>query len=473
MATDLIQRWRRKPSWYRNLARDPGWWLGKVARYGRRPSGRRRAKAIGDLLRRLSRGEAVDVEGFRRKHLAQILTFAGTHCPYYRALFQSCHFNLERFESLRELPLLDKVAVKEHLVDLMPEHIASMDIHIQATGGSTGVPLEFPVFYLAGEVERVHQRFLFELMGYEPGDRIVALSGRALPSSEVRAGVYWRERLFDMPYPCLGLYGLYMNSETLPRYAERLLSYDPQFITGYPSLITDLANFLRMHHQRLPALKAVLLTSETISSWHIRQIQEGLDCAVFLQYGHAELSVFAYTQDETYRYRCSPFYSHVEVLDNDGDPVGAGEEGEIVVTGFYNRAFPLIRYRTGDRAVYGGEERGIVYLERVLGRTEDEIVLSSHPWKVLPFHVAVFEPDYVALRNVWRWQIVQDVPGKVTLRIVRRPEYGPRDEERIRETFQAAYDVEIDFEYVDSIPPSASGKHRFVIQNVHPPEHTC
>jgi len=41
---------------------------------------------------------------------------------------------------------------------------------------------------------------------------------------------------------------------------------------------------------------------------------------------------------------------HVEVLDDDGQPVADGEVGEVVATTFGVEAMPLIRYRTGDCA---------------------------------------------------------------------------------------------------------------------------
>jgi phenylacetate-CoA ligase len=43
----------------------------------------------------------------------------------------------------------------------------------------------------------------------------------------------------------------------------------------------------------------------------------------------------------------------VEVLDPEtSEPVAPGEEGELVLTPFYRRATPLLRYRTGDRVRY-------------------------------------------------------------------------------------------------------------------------
>lgn len=79
----------------------------------------------------------------------------------------------------------------------------------------------------------------------------------------------------------------------------------------------------------------------------IADIERVFRCPVYLQYGHSEVSVFAYTAAGSREYRCSPLYGLTEVLQEDGTPVREGETGEVVVTGFWNTAMPFIRYRTG------------------------------------------------------------------------------------------------------------------------------
>ena len=41
----------------------------------------------------------------------------------------------------------------------------------------------------------------------------------------------------------------------------------------------------------------------------------------------------------------------IEFVDEAGEYVSSGEQGEIVVTGFLNHVMPLIRYRIGDVGV--------------------------------------------------------------------------------------------------------------------------
>ncbi len=63
------------------------------------------------------------------------------------------------------------------------------------------------------------------------------------------------------------------------------------------------------------------------------------------------------------------------------EPVNVGEEGELVFTTITKEAFPLLRYRTGDRAcLIGGScecGRTFVRMSRVRGRTDDLIIMRG------------------------------------------------------------------------------------------------
>jgi phenylacetate-CoA ligase len=72
----------------------------------------------------------------------------------------------------------------------------------------------------------------------------------------------------------------------------------------------------------------------------------------------------------------------VEVIDpRTNAPVPPGDEGELVFTTITKEAFPVIRYRTGDRACLlpGACECGrtFVRMSRVRGRTDDMVVIQG------------------------------------------------------------------------------------------------
>lgn len=74
-------------------------------------------------------------------------------------------------------------------------------------------------------------------------------------------------------------------------------------------------------------------------------------------------------------------------------PVPVGEEGELVFTTIFKEAFPLIRYRTGDRAALLEGDcacgRTFVRMSRVHGRTDDLIIMHGAKFSPAQIHELV------------------------------------------------------------------------------------
>ena len=72
----------------------------------------------------------------------------------------------------------------------------------------------------------------------------------------------------------------------------------------------------------------------------------------------------------------------LEVLDEDGENVSAGERGKVVVTNLHSFAMPIIRYEIGDIVVPTTEEcscgRSGYLLKSIEGRNDDFIKLPNN-----------------------------------------------------------------------------------------------
>ena len=111
------------------------------------------------------------------------------------------------------------------------------------------------------------------------------------------------------------------------------------------------------------------------------------------------------------------------------------EEGEIVVTRFSNFGMPFIRYRTRDRAVYGGEVNGIVKLKKVLGRTADYIVNRQCEKLLISRHCF-----WTALSGFCKYLTMANYPGcswrNSKINIIQLPGYSIKDETEISDIFK-------------------------------------
>jgi phenylacetate-CoA ligase len=143
--------------------------------------------------------------------------------------------------------------------------------------------------------------------------------------------------------------------------------------------------------------------------------------------------------------------------------------GEIVATGFDNRVMPLIRYRTGDLAMWSAAPNharpGFQVVERIEGRLQEFLVCIDHRLvSICTIGAAHFEQ----LAGAERMQFEQQVPGKAILKVLAPVELPARAREQlvagIRAKTQGGLNVEI--VRVDELPRTGSGKHKLLVQRL-------
>jgi phenylacetate-CoA ligase len=423
----------------------------------------RRVKAL--LARSLLHADEASAADYQRRRLQALLARARADVPYYAEVLAGV--DLGSPACLAGLPLLDKELIRRNAGRLVSRRAGALGTFRFNTGGSTGEPLQFLASRAAGLVDRCHGTFLFELGGYVPGDRIAAFDGNAVPEELRRRGVFWRRRRRDLPYGSVHFSSHYFTPGNEDRYLEAFLELRPAFLRGYPSFIAQVAEALARRGHRPAFVKAVHVTAETVFDHQVAAIERALGCPVYRQYGHSEMAVFGFCLPGEERYLCSPYVGVTEVLDPAGRQVAVGEEGEIVVTGLHNAAMPLVRYRTGDRAVYGGRDRGFTVLARMQGRTQD--VLYGKDGSRIAVTGLIFGQHFHAFGRIARWQLVQERAGEVEARIVRREGFGPEDEREVLAKLSEGERLLARVTYVEDIDLTLRGKLAFVVNRVAPP----
>lgn len=214
------------------------------------------------------------------------------------------------------------------------------------------------------------------------------------------------------------------------------------------------------------------LNPEVIRAWH-----EGTDRMIYEGYGQTETVLCIGTFPGM---KCKPGSMgrpapgwHIELHDDDGNPVGVGEEGRIAVKldprpvglfrGYLNneeenhRAFQNGFYYTGDKACM--DKDGYFWF---IGRDDD--VIKSSGYRIGPFevesalmeHPAVQEAAVVGSPDVIRGLIVKAF-------IVLKPGYRPseslvKDIQKHVKRVTAPYKYPRAIEFVESLPKTISGK---------------
>ncbi|MGH8851828.1 MAG: phenylacetate--CoA ligase family protein [Casimicrobiaceae bacterium] len=244
---------------------------------------------------------------------------------------------------------------------------------------------------------------------------------------------------------------------------EQLLRCRPDVVAGYASTLQHVAAGLRERGlDRTLHPRVVFTGAEVLGTAARRRIEQAFSAPLVDLYGSHEFNLLASQCRESDGYHVCDDNVLLEVLGEDGRPVGIGETGEVVATALHSYTMPFVRYRTGDLAIRGPDAcpcgRAFSTLRAIQGRATDYLRLPGgrcvHPF-VITGYVAEREAGWVS-----QLQLVETDLGRVLLKI--QPESAPRPEdiERVR-AFGAAIlgaDVHFDVTLVDGFVPHRSGK---------------
>ncbi len=416
-------------------------------------------------LKKLEGFTEKDLKELQQKILLNWLDYAYQNTTYYRDLFDKHGIDHRSLDDFYKIPFLTKDLIRGNTKALIGKRYDSTQLGMKKTGGSTGEPLAFYSVPATGMINHGHLLYLYSFMGYQKGDVIVGGGGTYIPEELREKNIFWKKLNKGNVSGAYLFSGLYFAPENIGLYVDKICSLKPAILRGHSSFYATLANYILDHDIKLDfEVKGIVLTAEICPPNQRQRIEKAFKTKVFFEYGHSEACLFCYTKDETMRYHSSPIFGYVEVLNDDGSPTELGQVGQIVVTGFVNKAMPFIRYETGDMGKLYHRNGGIVILDALEGRSQDYIVAKNgQKWSLT---AVIFAQHFNAFAAIRKWQIVQDKIGAIDIRIVKEKDYSEEDEIELRNKIQNIADVSIDFYYVEDIPKTQSGKHLFLVQKL-------
>jgi phenylacetate-CoA ligase len=417
-------------------------------------------------LEQADRWPAERVREDQDRRLREGVAWAAATVPYYRELFRREGIDpaaVRGVEDLPRLPTLDKSVVRERPYDLRSEGFAADEIVAGHSSGTTGTALQ--LFHsreaLAWEYAVVwRQRGWF---GFRLRDRYAAFGGQGVVPFEQAEPPFWRhDRVRGRV-----LFSIYhMTPANLDHYAAELCRPGYRFWQGYPSALALVCGHLLERGIALgeAAPKAVFASSETLLDFHRRRIAAATGAPVADRYGHSELAVSA-VQCPAGSYHVDTEFCAVEI--DPHEEAADWVRGEVIVTGFANRAMPLLRYRTGDVATLrkGGGcpcGRARPVLAEIDGRIEDYVVTPDGR------RIGRMDHVFKDTREVKEAQIHQPSLDRLVVRLVPAEGFGDGAVRSIEQELRRRVggELAIAFEVVESIPRLRSGKFRAVVSDL-------
>ena len=150
----------------------------------------------------------------------------------------------------------------------------------------------------------------------------------------------------------------------------------------------------------------------------------------------------------------------MEILKLEEDvPADPGELGRIVITDLYNKAFPFIRYDTGDVGVATETYNGQCLQLSNLGGRAASILTTTTGAKLGETAVTAYFEDVV---GIGRFQVVQTSASQYELRIENT---DPAMDEELRKLCLSCFgaDAQITIRHVDAIMQEKNGKYKVIL----------
>ncbi len=342
------------------------------------------------------------LEQLQLERLQSTLYRVGTHVPFYRRKFSEQRLDFEDIRSLDDLRRLP-FTTKQDLRDNYPYGLFAVPlrevVRIHSSSGTTG---------------------LATVVGYSKNDlknwsNLVAriLTGAGVTADDV-IQIAFGYGLFT------GGFGLHYGAErigasVIPISAgntKRQIQIMQDFKTtalvctpSYALIIADTMMEMGINPNGL-SLKVGLFGAEPWSEAMRREIHDKLGIRATDNYGLSEVMGpgVAGECQQCQGLHINEDHFLIEIIDPETlEPVQPGEIGELVITTLTKEAFPMIRYRTRDLTRLLAAPcpcgRTLVRMERILGRTDDMLIIKGvnvFPLQIekVLFEIEGTEPHY-------------------------------------------------------------------------------
>jgi phenylacetate-CoA ligase len=388
-----------------------------------------------------------------KEELCEFLEFIRKNCPFY-SKYQIDNNDLKSF------PVIDKRIVNEKY----SEFFLNKPFFVGKSSGTSGQPLKVPYSKRAYQKEYAFWWYHRSFGGIYRGDKIATFAGHKIADVRRDKPPFW---VYNYAEKQMFFSSYHLSRKNMPDYINELNRYKPDFLHGYPSTLYYVAKFILKEDIQLDFQpKMIVGSSETTLDFQRKAIEQAFGTKLYVWYGNTEFCGHI-TECAFGKLHIQPYHSFVRVLRDDNTEANPGETGRIVATNFSNTAFALINYDIKDVVRISENQNcscdnGGTVLDYILGRVEDYILTPKGRF------VGRLDHLFKDAKYVKNGQIVQNEQNSVIIRIEKDDGYSGSIEKAILREARARLgdNIDIQFQYVKEIKREASGKLKFIVQNI-------
>jgi phenylacetate-CoA ligase len=407
-----------------------------------------------------------DLKKIQEKKLHQLIEHAYDNVPFYHKIFQNLQLKPEDIFTLQDLhriPILKKSDIRNNWKDLIAKNYTDNDRRLQATGGSTGEPMQF---------------FVPENQGYAWGAYWRAMSWHGI-SIEDKHAIIWgdlqkedlnkkiKTKISQLLRGGIYLNAIKMTEENMDQFILKIQRFQPKYLLAFPSGTYILSKHIEKKGINNIHFDTIFTSAEKLYDHQRENFEKIFQSNVSEYYGSSEILSVGYECPEHNGFHITAENVILEVL-NQNQSVLPGERGFIAITDLNNYVMPFIRYQNEDIGILSDTlcscGRTLPLLKSVEGRVSDVVRTNKGVINSVLFFIILKDLP------IKQFQIIQPAKDRLLVKIIRESQFAEKDSLYIIDTIHhyAGTEINIQIEFCDTIPETVIGKHRVVISTIEP-----
>ena len=392
------------------------------------------------------------IKEYQMEQVQRLLTHAKSTVPFYR---------YQTSTDLRDWPVVNKNVLRSSGDAVLSSQYTKDSLIAMSTSGSTGTP--FTCWQNVDKKKHVNAETLYYngKTGFAIGRRIIYLRS-VVAETQKSAFQQFSQNIYLLDCTDLSDKGIEEKLE----YIRKHTSHCGAMMMGYSSTLDAFRKYFEKNgydNAKGCNLYGIVGGSPMLYDETRAAMEKAFGCRCYSRYANEENGFLGQDDKENnvFLMNRADYFTEVLMLDSD-EPAQLGEIGRIVITDLWNYAMPMIRYDTGDVGAwvrYQGTER--LAIGNFGGRSVD-MIFNAAGETVSPHSISTAMWAY---KNVQQYQFAQIGKGQYEMRL--NAVSAVNEEQLIADLKKVVgEEATIALKYYDEIPVLASGKRRYIVNEV-------
>ncbi len=320
-----------------------------------------------------------EINAYQAERLKETLSYLVQHSPYYRELFKVYQIDIDSIRSIEDLTLIPTTSketfnIRNNDFLCVPKNKIA---DYCTTSGTTGSAVTIAL--TSKDIERLsyNEAISFECAGGKAGDiyqLMLTLDRHFMAGMAYFIGIQK-----------MGASTVRVGPGSPQMQWENIQKFKPTTLVAVPSFLVKLLEYTQQNNINIKesSVKSAVCIGESIRAIDFvpnslsQRINDNWNIKLYSTYASSEMQT-AFTECEHgHGGHHHPELLIVEILDDNGKQLKAGEYGEVTITSLGVEGMPLLRYRTGDICAFYDEPcpcgRNTIRLSPVVGRKNQMI----------------------------------------------------------------------------------------------------